>query len=177
MQPLLFPKGERMTYIEAGRVDRNLSFAFFVILLLTMVVGCQTSGSKVDSRAVTEGYKAPILPGGPHAGSFITRDMTITYQYEVKEGKLHVSGTSDLKYKNVTKLSMTLYYLDDNGTVIDYYRFFARPRQIKFGKVMDNTFQREFDIPAEAKAFSIGYMGQTRQNASGSGWVFQYSPF
>jgi hypothetical protein len=177
MHTLLFPKGERMTCITAGRADRNLSFAFFVIFLLTMVVGCQTSSSKVDSRAVAEGYKAPILPGGPHPGSFITRDMTITYQYEVKEGKLHVSGTSDLKYTNVTKLSMTLYYLDDNGTVIDYYRFFARPRQIKFGKVMDSAFQREFEIPAEAKAFSIGYTGQTRQNADGGGWVFQYSPF
>jgi hypothetical protein len=42
---------------------------------------------------------------------------------------------------------------------------------------MDNTFRREFDMPAEAKAFSIGYTGQTRQSASGSGWVFQYSPF
>jgi hypothetical protein len=42
---------------------------------------------------------------------------------------------------------------------------------------MDNTFQREFDIPAEAKAFSIGYTGQTRENANKGAWVFQYSPF
>ena len=33
-----------MTSIKAGRADRNLVFAFIVILLLTMVVGCQTSG-------------------------------------------------------------------------------------------------------------------------------------
>ena len=43
--------------------------------------------------------------------------------------------------------------------------------------LIDNTFRREFDIPAEAKAFSIGCTGQTRQNANGGGWVFQYSPF
>jgi hypothetical protein len=131
----------------------------------------------MGNRTVTEGYKVPVLPGGPHTGSFVTRDMTITYQYQVKAGKLHISGTSDLKYTNVTKLSMTLYYLDDNGTVIDYYRFFARPRQIKFGKVMDNSFLREFDLPPEAKAFSIGYTGQTRENANKGAWVFQYSPF
>ncbi|MCB2170512.1 MAG: hypothetical protein KQI78_22850 [Deltaproteobacteria bacterium] len=43
--------------------------------------------------------------------------------------------------------------------------------------LMDNTFRREFDIPAEAKAFRIGYTGKTRQTANGGGWVFQYSPF
>jgi len=166
-----------MTSIKSGRADRIFVFAFIVILLLTMVGGCQTSGSRVDGRTVTEGYKTPVLPGGPHAGSFITRDMAINFHYQVRAGKIDIYGTSDFKYTNVTKLSMTLYYLDDNGTVIDYYRFFARPRQIKFGKVMDNTFRREFDIPAEAKAFSIGYTGKTRLNADGGGWVFQYSPF
>jgi hypothetical protein len=174
---ILLQKGERMTSIKSGHADRNLAFVFVVILLIAIVVGCQTSGARVDGRTVTEGYKTPILPGGPHPGSFITRDMKVTFQYQVEAGKLDIYGTSELKYTNVTKLSMTLYYLDDNGTVIDYYRFFARPRQIKFGKVMDNTFRREFDIPAEAKAFSIGYTGKTRLNADGGGWVFQYSPF
>jgi hypothetical protein len=156
---------------------RKLAYALGVILLLSMVVGCQTSGTKPTNRTVTEGDRVAILPGGPHTGRFVTRDMTIAYQYHVADAKLYISGTSDLKYAKVAKLSMTLYYLDDNGTVIDYYRFFARPRKVKMGKVMDNTFSREFDIVPEAKAFSIGYTGKTQQNAREGSWVFQYSPF
>jgi len=166
-----------MTTEQTCRTYRNLTFVFGVILLLSMVLACQTSGTNITSRTVTEGDRVPILPGGPHTGSFVTRDMTISYQYQVKDGKLYISGTSDLKYKKVAKLSMTLYYLDDNGIVIDYYRFFARPRKVKMGKVMDNTFSREFDIVPEAKAFSIGYTGKTQQNAREGSWVFQYSPF
>jgi hypothetical protein len=103
--------------------------------------------------------------------------MTIDYQYHVKDGKLYISGTTDIKYATIEKLSMTLYYLDESGSVIDYYRFFARPRKVKMGKVIDNTFSREFDLAAGAKAFSIGYTGKTRQTQNKGGWVFQHAPF
>jgi hypothetical protein len=156
---------------------RKGTTVLWVALVLALMVGCQTSGSTVADRSVPKGNQIPVLDGGPHAGTFITRDMSIAYEYMVKEGKLHISGTSDLKYRQVEKLSMTLYYLDGNGSVIDYYRFFPRPRKIKQGKVMDNTFSREFDIPPEAKAFSIGYTGKTRQSGAGKSWVFQHSPF
>jgi len=146
-------------------------------MVLCMVVGCQTSGAKDVNRTVTDGQRLPLLPGGPHSGSFTTRDMDIAYQYHVKDAKLFISGTADIKYDNIEKLSMTLYYLDDGGTVIDYYRFFARPRKIKKGQLMDNTFSREFEMAAGAKAFSIGYTGKTRQTHNESGWVFQHSPF
>ena len=159
------------------QIYQNLTAAILTTLLLSMVVGCQTSGSSITNRTVTAGDRVTILPGGPHTGSFVTRDMTVSYQYQVKDGKLHISGTSDIKYANVSKLSMTLYYLDDNGIVIDYYRFFTRPQKAKMGKVMDNTFSREFDIVPEAKAFSIGYTGTTQQNAREGSWVFQHSPF
>ncbi len=43
---------------------------------------------------------------------------------------------------------------------------------------MDNRFSREFDLPADATAFSIGYTGRTRIGGPvGKGRVFRHSPF
>lgn len=42
---------------------------------------------------------------------------------------------------------------------------------------MDNTFDRTFEIPVDAKAIGIGYIGHTRSGNRATGWVFQHSPF
>lgn len=165
-----------MTMKQGQPIDRMV-IGVLGVLLLALMAGCQTSGSTIANRSVADGERIPILAGGPHAGTFVTRDMTIAYRYQVVNSKLLISGTTDIKYANIEKLSMTLYYLDGNGTVIDYYRFFARPQKSKRGKVMDNTFSREFDLAADAKAFSIGYTGKTRETQKKGGWVFQHSPF
>lgn len=128
-------------------------------LFLSAFGGCQISRSPVGRQNVIEGYHEVLLSGGPHSGLFITSDLILNYDYQIKDGKLNISGTSELKHKNVEKLSMTLYYFDEDGTVIDYYRFFGRTRKA----LIDNTFSRQFECFPEAKAFSIGYTGQTRK--------------
>ena len=151
--------------------------AIVATILIALLMGCQTTGNRHLNRAVSGTNQFAIDASGTEQHVFTTRDMTISFQYQVEQGKLHVSGTSDIKYKDVDKLTMTLYYLDADGTVIDYYRFYSRPQKIKQGKVIDNTFDRTFEIPVDAKAISIGYIGHTRRGNKGTGWVFQHSPF
>ena len=166
-----------MAWKRARQSLLQTTTAIITILLVGAVGGCQTGGSGVMGRNAADGERVPLMEGGPHSGRFATRDMAIAYQYHVKDGKLFISGTADIKYANIEKLSMTLYYLDENGNVIDYDRFFAKPRKVARGKVMDNTFSREFDMAVGAKAFSIGYTGKTRQTQNKGSWVFQHSPF
>jgi hypothetical protein len=119
-----------------------------------------------------------LQPGGPQSGTFATRNMTINYSFQVKDDKMQVSGTWNIRYRDIDRLSMTLFYLDEEGIVIDYHPFFARPQRAIKGRVMDNRFTREFELPADAAAFSIGYTGRTRLGGSeGKGRVFRHSPF
>ena len=148
------------------------------IVIGIMASGCQTTRSSRQGLTVPSGNRIMILPGGEHTGTFSTRNMTINYTFQVKGDKLVVSGTWDIRYRDIDRLSMTLFYLDADGTVIDYYPFFTRPQRAIKGRVMDNRFQREFDLPADAKAFSIGYTGRTRLGGTeGKGRVFRHSPF
>ncbi len=155
----------------------------FLLLLVGLfmamtAMGCQTTGSSRDGLTVPAGNRIVLKPGGDHTGTFVTRNMTINYSFTVNDGKLNVSGTLDIRYRDIDRLSMTLFYLDDDGTVIDYHPFFARPQRAVQGRVMDNRFSREFDLPADATAFSIGYTGRTRIGGpEGKGRVFRHSPF
>lgn len=156
---------------------RNCLSAIIATILMALLMGCQTAGNRHLNRTVSGTNQFAIDASGPQQHTFTTRDMTISFQYQVEQGQLHASGTFDIKYKDVDKLTMTLYYLDAEGTVIDYYRFYSRPQKVKQGKVMDNTFDRTFEIPIGAKAIGIGYIGHTHRGNKGTGWVFQHSPF
>lgn len=160
-----------------GPASYNPTTIIIATFLVIMLVGCQTVSSTHTGRTVSEGNKILIASGGPHPHTFTTRDMTVSFRYKVQQGELHVSGSLDVKYSRVDKLTMTLFYLDGDGTVIDYYQFYSRAQKVKMGKVMDNTFDRTFDIPVDAKAFSIGYIGHTPSGKRGKSWVFRYSPF
>ena len=161
----------------AGRLlDRPLLALLIATLLLWgTLTSCQTTPNAPTGKAATN--QILLKPGGPHRGAFVTRDMTINYEFRVENDKLLISGSADIKYRDVDKLTMTLFYLDENGAVIDYYSFFARTRRAVKGSVMDNTFNREFDLPKGAAAFSIGYTGRTRTSHRSGGWVFRYTPF
>ena len=148
------------------------------IFLGGMATGCQTTGSTREGLTVPQGNRIMLKSGGPHVGTFATRNMNINYTYYVEAGKLRVAGTWDTRYRDIDRLSMTLFYLDEEGTVIDYFPFFTRPRRIVQGRVMDNRFEREFDMPADAAAISIGYTGRTRAGGTeGKARVFRHSPF
>ena len=158
---------------------KSVSFLLMAgILLWGMATGCQTTGSTREGLTVPPGSRIMLKPGGPHVGTFTTRNMNINYTYHLENGKLRVAGSWDTRYRDIDRLSMTLFYLDEGGTVIDYFPFFARPRRVVQGRVMDNRFEREFDLPADAAAISIGYTGRSRLGGpEGKGRVFRHSPF
>ncbi len=160
-------------YVKGG-----LGFALVAVLLWGMATGCQSTGSSRKGLIVPKGNRVMLQPGGPHSGTFATRNMTINYSFHVKDGKLKVTGTWDIRYRDIDRLSMTLFYLDQEGIVIDYFPFFARPQRAIQGRVMDNRFSREFELPAGAAAFSVGYTGRSQLGGTeGKGRVFRYTPF
>ncbi|MDJ0809027.1 MAG: hypothetical protein QNJ48_06115 [Desulfobacterales bacterium] len=171
-------RGRQRAIEKAASIDIRVALLLTCILASGLILGCQTTGSSREGLTVPQGNRIMIQRGGMHSGTFASRNMTINYSFETKGDKLLVSGTWDIRYRDIDRLSMTLFYLDADGTVIDYHPFFARPQRAVRGRVMDNRFNREFDLPADAKAFSIGYTGRTRLGGTeGKGRVFRHSPF
>ena len=172
---------QRSNYRATTIRGRFTSAALLLItgmLIGALVLGCQTTGSSREGLTVPQGNRVMIQRGGEHSGTFTTRNITINYIFQTKGDKLLVSGTWDIRYRDIERISMTLFYLDENGMVTDYHTFFTRPRRAVKGRVMDNRFSREFELPAYAKAFSIGYTGRTRLGGpEGKGRVFRHSPF
>ncbi len=168
----------RKNILTTGSSQVGILLLLASIAIGAVAIGCQTTGSSREGLTVPPGNRIIIQRGGTHSGTFTTRNMTIDYTFETKGDKLSVSGTWNLRYRNIDRLSMTLFYLDEDGTVIDYHSFFARPRRAVQNRVMDNRFNREFDLPADAKGFSIGYTGRSRLGGpEGKGRVFRHSPF
>lgn len=160
------------------KVSRGIFLLLAGILCWGLVAGCQTTGSSREGMVVPTSNRIMIPRDGEQSGTFATRNMTINYTTQVKGDKLLVSGTWDTRYRAIDRISMTLFYLDGDGVVIDYHPFFARPQRAIQGRVMDNRFSREFELPDDAKAFSISYTGRTRVGGTeGKGRVFWYSPF
>lgn len=171
----------RLSRPSAGRKTRfGMTFGSFLIiaiLLSGMLSSCQTPGAARIGQDVPTANQIMLKSGGPHTGVFTSRDMTINYSTTVKNNTLNVSGTMDIRLRDVDKLSMTIFFIDENGTVFDYDAFFARPQLAVQGRVMDNTFSREFELPDGTAAISFGYTGRTRASSSRGPIVFRYSPF
>ncbi len=169
---------ERKAVLLGASSKTGLFLLLAGIVFSAANIGCQTTGSSRVGLTVPEGNRIMIQHGGEHSGTFSTRNMTINYTFHTEGDKLFVSGTWDIRYRDIDSLSLTLYYLDAEGIVIDYHPFFARPQRAVRGRVMDNRFNREFELPADAKAFSVGYTGRSRVGGTdGKGRVFSHSPF
>jgi hypothetical protein len=142
------------------------------------LAGCQTMGTRDIGRQVPSGGRVVLQDGGPHAQTFQTGDMTIKYQYWMAGNHLKVLGTTAIKYESINTLTFHLYFLDDQGKVIAIHDFFSFLDHSNFVNFKSNArqYHRDFAIPAGAKAFAIGYDGETARTADQPEINFSYSP-
>ena len=158
---------------------RRLAVILTGLFLLTgLLPGCQSMGAKDIGRQVPSGGRVVLQDGGPHAQTFQTGDMTIKYQYWMAGNHLKVLGTTAIKYESINTLTFHLYFLDDQGKVIAIHDFFSFLDHSNFVNFKSNArqYHRDFAIPAGAKAFAIGYDGETARTADQPEINFSYSP-
>jgi hypothetical protein len=157
-----------------------LAVILTVLFLLTgLLPGCQSMGAKDIGRQVPSGGRVVLQDGGPHAQTFQTRDMTIKYQYRTAGSQLKVWGTTAIKYESIKTLIFHLFFLDADGKVIAIHDFFSYLDHSDFAefKSDERQFHRDFTMPDGAKAFAIGYDGETMHSADQEQIDFFYAPF
>ncbi len=166
--------------MNLSSAKRNLIVIAVVGLLMAALslAGCQTMAQKDIGRQVPSGGRVVLQGGGPHAQTFKTGDMTINYQYQTAGNQLKVWGTTAIKYESINELIFHLYFLDDQGKVIAIHNFYSYLDHSDFATFKSNErqYHRDFRIPAGAKAFAIGYDGETEHTADQADINFSYSP-
>lgn len=144
-----------------------------------MLVGCQTMAQRDIGRWVAPENRVVIKNGGPHSQTFRTPDMTLTYQYKTAGNRLKIWGRADLRYESIDELVFHLFFLNARDEVISHQDFFSYLDHNEFAEAISSTrqFHRDFNMPAGAHAFAIGYDGETMR-ILGQGVVnFSHTPF
>ncbi len=62
------------------------------VILLGSLVACQSGFSSYAGKTVDAENRIELLEGGPHMGSWETRDFLVEFQYSRKRQDLEISG-------------------------------------------------------------------------------------
>ena len=156
-----------------------LGLGILILTVYVMLTGCQTMAQRDLGKMVPSGNQVAIKSGGPFDERFQTDDMTVTYQYWQAGNQLKARGTTHIKYESINQLVFHLYWLDEQGKVVDIKNFFSFLDDSDFVnfKASDRHFHRDFTIPAGATAFAIGYDGETGMDRDVGAITFSYFPF
>ena len=156
-----------------------LEMGILLLALCTMLTGCQMMTQPDMGKFVPSGNQVAIKSGGPFDAQFQTDDMTVAYKYWNAGSQLKVRGTTKIRFESIKELVFHLYWLDEQGKVIDIKNFFSFLDDSNFidFRSNDRQFHRDFTIPAGAKAFAIGYKGDTMASQDEEEITFSYFPF
>jgi hypothetical protein len=165
------------TLLNKGQMIPGLGI--LMLVSFGMLVGCQMIAQPDMGKMVPSGNRVAIKSGGPFDEQFQTEDMTVTYKYWTASKQLKVRGTTRIRFQSIDELVFHLYWLDEQGKVIDIKNFFSFLDDSDFIKFRssDRQFHRDFTIPAGAKAFAIGYKGDTMASQDEDQVTFSYFPF
>jgi hypothetical protein len=150
-----------------------------LVVVGLMGVSCASINQRDMGKLVPPGNRVAIKDGGPFDERFQTNDMSVTYQYWKAGHQLKARGTTHIEYESINQLVFHLYWLDEQGKVIDIKNFFSFLDDSDFVnfKASDRHFHRDFTIPAGATAFAIGYDGETGMDKDVGAITFSYFPF
>ena len=158
-----------------------LGLGILMLVSLGMLLGCQTMAQRDMGKMVPSGNQVAIKSGGPFDGQFQTNDMTVTYKYWTAGNQLKVRGTTRIsdRFESIKQLVFHLYFLDEQGKVIDIKNFFSFLDDSDFAvfKSSYRHFHRDFTVPDGAKAVAIGYDGETMPGPEQDEVMFSYRPY
>jgi len=156
--------------------------ALLLGLLINLFFACATGTSLSPGAWVEEKDRIALQDGGPHKGSWQTRDLTIDYDYREAAKKLDITGTIKLAdyipngFSTLDYLRIYISFLAPDGVVLEtkdikYVGYF---RAIDYLEKM--TFNTQLDLPQDTVAFAFSYSGRASQgggspfgNNSGNG--------
>ncbi len=139
-----------------------------VVLLgfITIFVACAGSNPLSPGAWVPEEDRIAVMDGGPHKGSWKTRDLSIHYEYQEGAPGLQVKGVIELAnyirmgYNSLDYLHLNVHLLESNGFVLSTRRIGSAGFLQPFRVAREMTFSGNFDLTQDTVAFAFSYSGR-----------------
>ncbi|MBI5591361.1 MAG: hypothetical protein HY881_12855 [Deltaproteobacteria bacterium] len=145
------------------RDNRFTKITFLMIVALT-IAGCGGSLLTYKGNKVTQRDLMVLLKDGNQQGVWKTNELAITYQYQMTPETLNFTGNTKLVggfalgFRRITRLSVYLLFLDNQGIVLDNVLIYSLgSHHATDGIPMD--FENTIPIPAGARTISFAYEG------------------
>ena len=146
---------------------------FILFVLITLLFACGGRPLSYRGSWVEEQDRVSLQAGGPHKGSWQTRDLSIQYEYQKEAQNLLVSGVVNLAdylkiMGTLDHLALEIQLLKTNGIVQDTQgiRTFGSRRSIdSFGQM---SFNLRLDLSEDTVAMAFSYSGKITQGGGGA---------
>jgi hypothetical protein len=136
-----------------------------LFVLINLCIACAGSNPLSPGAWVAEEDRIALMDGGPHKGTWKTRDLSIQYEYQDAAPSLQVKGVLELAnyipmgFSTLEYLHLYIHFLDANGTVLATQRLRAFGYQ-SFRLAREMTFNERFDLTQDTVAFAFSYSGK-----------------
>ncbi|MGD8524180.1 MAG: hypothetical protein PVF56_23725 [Desulfobacterales bacterium] len=150
------------------------------VILLGSLVACQGGIGSYAGKTVDAKDRIELLEGGPHRGSWETRDLLVEFQYSREPQDLKISGLIKLQeyLRNIywlKNLYLRLHFVDAGGKVMADQALLKSVSNLK--RVPSEVpFQVELKIPGDAAAIAFIYRGWAKAGPRSEDWEFWKLP-
>ena len=150
-------------------------------ILLASLVACQGGMGSYAGKIVAARDRVELLEGGPHQGSWQTKDLLVEFRYSRRRQDLQMSGLIKpqqyLSHFNSMKyLFFRMHFLDADGKVLaDQALLKSTGYRTDMPEKM--PFQANLKIPPEGAAVAFSYRGRAQGGGErAEDWEFWKAP-
>lgn len=159
----------------AGNRLAMLGTLMVVCALVGVIIpGCSSFLINYDGAKIREGYEISIVEGAKTVGHYTTLDLTVDYQYELKDDTLQIAGK--VRFADYLRRDYGLRYFNLSLVFADAENNIIENRSLtSAGYGGPITFNRTLKLPSQARAmvFAFTYTGQAMGGGDGGGpWDF-----
>jgi hypothetical protein len=158
------------TNLRTGIGWKWLSRYALVIVVGTMLIGCQTATMGYSGATLAPSSQIPLAEGMKHTDRYETLDVTIDYEYTRSGDALQLSGVVRYgaglqhNFTMVPQFYMRLYFADAKGNVLNYHGVPISG----YGYTDDvMRFSEHLTLPPGTAVMAFGYTGYARDTGGG----------
>jgi len=170
---------------EDGMCSKEKASNAFRVLLTGLLIhlffACAIKTSLSPGAWVEENDRIALQDGGPHKGSWQTRDLSIDYEYRETAKNLTVTGSIKLAdyipkgFSTLDYLRIYIHFLSSNGVVLETksVKFVGYMRYLDYLEKM--SFNSQSSLPEDTVAFAFSYSGRASQGGGGGSFIGENS--
>jgi len=148
----------------------NIPKFFSMILLIGLMIGCQSVLDPYTGKVVNEDSRIPLAEGGPYEGVWKTSDMSFQYSYVKDSDSLKISGNLALlvaschRFAILDSLFVRINFIDAEGKLIQ--------SKVLWSTVSSNYSyewkigERGVELPPDTAAIGFSYIGRLKEAGS-----------